>query len=83
MNLYIKNNKYEVYIIEMDKTLLPTDTLKIIFSYNNKLLLLCKNVEHLYIKIISNKKILNIDFKKYVNIQYLELGYNRYEINRY
>ena len=40
----------------MDNTILSIDVLQIIFSHSNILLLLCKNVEYLYIKIKSKKK---------------------------
>ena len=61
----------------MDNTNLPVDILQIIFSHSNILLLLCKNVEKLYIKIESKKRILNIDFKKYINLQILILQHNK------
>ena len=56
------------------------DILRVIFSHSKVLLLLlCKNVEKLYIKIESKKEILNINFKKYllIVIVILILCYNK------
>ena len=54
------------------------DVLRVIFSHSKVLLLLlCKNVEKLYIKIESKKEILNINFKKYLLIVIVILCYNK------
>ena len=55
---------------------IPTELLIMIFQHSNCILLLYKNVEFLYSKIISNTTI-NISLEKYINLKYLSLSNNR------